>query len=112
MTVAGRVVFSPVRQPMGENKWLAPLLVFVAVMALWEAAVRLLQVPVFLLPPPSAILTTFINNAGTLLLYGFNTFRQAFLGFAIGCGLGDSGGDGHGAVADDLRCAGTAGSGL
>ncbi|MCC6456610.1 MAG: ABC transporter permease [Caldilineaceae bacterium] len=88
MTAAGRVVPSAARQPMGENKWLAPLIVFVAVMALWEAAVRLLQVPVFLLPPPSAILTTFVSNAGTLLLYGFNTFRQAFFGFAIGCGLG------------------------
>jgi NitT/TauT family transport system permease protein len=55
---------------------------------LWEATVRLMQVPVFLLPPPSAILTTFLNNAGMLLLYGFNTFRQAFLGFAIGCALG------------------------
>ena len=71
-----------------ENKWLAPLIVFVAVMVLWEAAVRLLQVPVFLLPAPSAILTTFIANAGMLLLYGFNTFREAILGFAIGCGLG------------------------
>ena len=71
-----------------ENKWLAPLIVFVAVMVLWEAAVRLLQVPVFLLPAPSAILATFIANAGMLLLYVFNTFREAILGFAIGCGLG------------------------
>jgi NitT/TauT family transport system permease protein len=47
-----------------------------------------LQVPVFLLPAPSAILTTFFANAAELLLYGFNTFRQAAIGFAIGCGLG------------------------
>ena len=72
----------------GENKWLAPLVVFVTVMALWEAAVRLLQVPVFLLPAPSAILMTFVGNAGTLLFYGFNTFRQALIGFGIGCGAG------------------------
>lgn len=72
----------------GENKWLAPLIVFVVVAILWEAVVRLFQIPVFLLPAPSDILTTFFANAGELLLYGFNTFRQAIIGFAIGCGLG------------------------
>lgn len=71
-----------------ENKWLAPLIVLVAVMAVWEVAVRVLQVPTFLLPAPSDILLTFVGNAGELLLYGFNTFRQAIVGFAIGCGMG------------------------
>jgi NitT/TauT family transport system permease protein len=70
------------------NRWLAPLIVFVAVSAIWEAAVWLMQVPVFLLPAPSAILSAFSANAGELLLYGFNTFRQAIIGFAIGCGAG------------------------
>jgi NitT/TauT family transport system permease protein len=78
----------PVKPQRGDNQWLAPVLVFVVVTLLWEASVRLLQVPVFLLPAPSAILATFFANAGELLLYGFNTFRQAAIGFAIGCGLG------------------------
>jgi NitT/TauT family transport system permease protein len=47
-----------------------------------------LQVPVFLLPAPSAILMAFFASAPELLLYGFNTFRQALIGFAIGCGAG------------------------
>ncbi len=72
----------------GDNRWLAPVLVFVVVMLLWEAAVRLMQVPVFILPPPSAILSVFVADAGMLLLYGFNTFRQAIIGFAIGCSGG------------------------
>lgn len=88
MSAAETVAVARASQARGENKWLAPLVVFVAVMALWEAAVRLFQVPVFLLPPPSDILMTFFINAGELLLYGFNTFRQALIGFAIGCGLG------------------------
>jgi NitT/TauT family transport system permease protein len=75
-------------QTSGENKWLAPLMVFVAVALLWEGAVRGLQVPPFLLPAPSAILTVFVANAGELYLYGYNTFRQALIGFAIGCGAG------------------------
>ena len=89
MTVAeaapsARASAPPDRVPR-ENQWLAPLVVFVVVMALWETVVRVLQVPVFLLPTPSAIATTFVANAPELLLYGFNTFRQALIGFAIGC---------------------------
>lgn len=72
----------------GDNKWLAPLVVFVVATVAWELLVRFLQIPVFLLPAPSVILSVFFANAGELLLYGFNTFRQAIIGFAIGCGLG------------------------
>jgi NitT/TauT family transport system permease protein len=88
MSVAGSVAPGQRTQASGENKWLAPLVVFVAVLVIWEGVVRLLQVPVFLLPPPSDILTTFFANAGELLYYGFNTFRQALIGFVIGCGMG------------------------
>lgn len=88
MTAAGSTMASSPRPASRENKWLAPLLVFVVVGGIWEVAVRLLQVPVFLLPAPSSILTIFFANAGELFLYGFNTFRQAIVGFVIGCGLG------------------------
>ena len=88
MTTTSVVAVGTAPALRAERKWLAPLLVFVIMTALWEVAVRLLQVPVFLLPPPSAILTTFFGNAGELFSYGLNTFRQAILGFAIGCGLG------------------------
>jgi NitT/TauT family transport system permease protein len=93
MNVAGAVAAGEsqrtnAKTARGENKWLAPALVFVVVALLWEVAVRWLQVPVFLLPAPSAIMTTFFANAGELLLYGYNTFRQAAIGFAIGCGMG------------------------
>lgn len=93
MSVAGAVTPAKVKSPrptdaQRENQWFAPLVVFVVVSVVWEALVRLLQVPVFLLPAPSAILATFFANASELLLYGFNTFRQALIGFAIGCGLG------------------------
>ena len=88
-----------------EKPWVAPLVVLVVVGALWEAAVWLLRVPVFILPAPSAIVTTFVTNAGELFTYGFNTvrqaligsveafdqmcaFRQALIGFGIGCGAG------------------------
>jgi NitT/TauT family transport system permease protein len=93
MSIAGTITPASKSQESGkrkssDNKWIAPLVVFVLVAVIWEAAVRLLQVPVFLLPSPSAILTAFFANAGELLLYGYNTFRQAIIGFTIGCGLG------------------------
>lgn len=71
-----------------KSRWLAPVVVFVLVALLWEVGVYLLNVPVFLLPPPSAIIVAFIANIADLFLYGFHTFRQAIIGFAIGCGLG------------------------
>jgi len=93
MSIAGAVAAANAkakgsRMAGRQNKWLAPISVFVVVALLWEIGVRLLQVPVFLLPPPSAIVTTFLNNSGELFLYGFNTFHEAITGFAIGCGLG------------------------
>src|SRR5690349_19628267 len=90
MSIAGAVTSSTSksRRVRKENRWLAPIVVFVLVAVLWELIVRLFNVPVFLLPPPSAIIAAFLANAGDLFLYGFHTFRQAIIGFAIGCGLG------------------------
>jgi NitT/TauT family transport system permease protein len=73
---------------MNLRRYAAPLIVFVAVTALWEVAVALFNIPVFLLPAPRQILSTFVANAGPLFLYGFNTFREAITGFAIGCSAG------------------------
>jgi NitT/TauT family transport system permease protein len=67
---------------------LPPLIVFVAAVALWELIVLIFQPPVFLLPAPHEILATFFANFAELWTYGFNTFRQAIAGFAIGCSLG------------------------
>ena len=67
---------------------LPPLLVMVGALALWELGVLIFKPPVFILPAPHAILTAFMQNLGTLFLYGFNTFREAFSGFVIGCGAG------------------------
>ena len=41
---------------------LLPLLVGIIVLAAWEVSVRWLQVPVFVLPPPSLIARSFIEN--------------------------------------------------
>lgn len=64
--------------------WFTTTTIFVALVIGWEAVVRLGDVPVYLLPSPSAVLerllarwTVFASNAGTTLV-------EALAGFAVG----------------------------
>jgi NitT/TauT family transport system permease protein len=63
-------------------------LAFALVLGLWEAAVRLFGVPLYLLPAPSQVLATFAERPAYLLRIGLVTFANAFTGCLIGCGLG------------------------
>jgi NitT/TauT family transport system permease protein len=79
--------------PAARRAWrldsiLAPIVVLMAALLLWEAVVYLWQPPVFLLPAPHQIWAAFTANLGNLFAYGFNTFLEALGGFAVGCGLG------------------------
>ena len=71
-----------------QRPWVAPLIVFVAAVALWEGLVLIFQPPVFLLPPPSLIWQSFAGQFAQLMGYGLNTFLEALGGFLIGCALG------------------------
>ena len=71
-----------------QNSFLPPILTFALGIALWEAAVRLLNIPLYLLPAPSGIVETFLQQPGYLLRIGLYTFSEALAGFAIGCTLG------------------------
>jgi NitT/TauT family transport system permease protein len=48
------------------SELLPPLAFGLAVLALWEAGVRLMHVPAIILPPPSAIATRFATSIPTL----------------------------------------------
>ena len=78
--------------PTRVESWLRaiwpPLLTFVLVIGLWEAAVRGLGIPIYLLPAPSQILATFLERPGYLLRIGLATFSNALAGCVIGCTLG------------------------
>jgi NitT/TauT family transport system permease protein len=67
---------------------LVPILTFLLMLALWEAVVRGFGVPLYLLPAPSGIAETFLQQPGYLLRIGLYTFGEALAGFAIGCTLG------------------------
>ena len=67
---------------------LYPVGVVLVVLVIWEAGTRLLEVPAFLLPPPSAIAVSFIANAPLLLFHGWITTAEILLGFALSIVVG------------------------
>ncbi len=73
-----------------ETAWslIPPAFVLLLGLVLWEAVVRGFGIPIYLLPAPSSILATFSAQPAFLLRIGLWTFREALLGFAIGCTLG------------------------
>jgi len=58
------------------------------VLVIWEAGTRMLEVPAFLLPPPSDIAVSFIANAPLLLFHGWITTAEILLGFALSIVVG------------------------
>ena len=71
-----------------QNSILPPLVTFVLLIGLWEAGVRFLGIPLYLLPAPSGIAEAFLAQPGYLIQIGLFTFSEALAGFAIGCTLG------------------------
>jgi NitT/TauT family transport system permease protein len=58
---------------------LAPVALVVLLLAGWEAAVRLLQVPAYVLPAPSAIARAAAGNEAVLLHSAWNTLSMALV---------------------------------
>ncbi len=64
------------------------VLVFVLVILAWELVVWAFNVQVYLLPAPHIIAQTLLDQAGSLFDKGLYTFREALIGYLIGCLLG------------------------
>ena len=68
--------------------YLPAILLLPAGLIAWELIVRVFNIQGFLLPAPSLILQTFVDNSAALLDRGWYTFQEALGGFVLGCGLG------------------------
>jgi NitT/TauT family transport system permease protein len=72
-------------------KLLAPLLLIILLLGAWELACRVLGVPVYLLPTPSAIGLALAQGWPVLLASAWNTLSTALIGLAAAsltaCGL-------------------------
>src|SRR5271166_3729637 len=63
---------------------LPPFAFGLAILAIWEAGVRLLHVPAIILPPPSAIAVRFATSIPTLAADFRQTIQGMLAGYAIG----------------------------
>lgn len=72
--------------PSGQA-FVVPAIFFVVIVGSWEAAVRILEVPLYILPTPSVIITSFAKEWVGLIPHARITTWEAFLGFMIGNGL-------------------------
>jgi NitT/TauT family transport system permease protein len=74
-----------------RSGWITRLAPFAGVLfflVVWEIGVRLLKVPVYLMPPPSDVAMTFVDNFQKLLYHGWITTYEMLLGYALAVGVG------------------------
>lgn len=65
-----------------------PLVILLALLALWQLAVVLTDVPRYILPAPLAVLTALIDQAPLLLRHASVTLAEILLGLLLGSLLG------------------------
>ena len=83
---------TPTDEPTTNGEWLLrtvlPTLVFVLAIAGWEALVRINQIPPYVLPAPSLVLTTLWDNLGSLMTSWLFTVKITFGALLLSAVLG------------------------
>lgn len=64
-------------------RWLPPIILSIVTIVLWEAVVRLFSISTFIVPAPSLIAVSLVENQGTLLQATVVTAREILFGFVI-----------------------------
>ncbi len=64
------------------------VILFLAVIAVWEGATRLLDVETFILPKPSEIMDSFFDTFDVIWTAGYHTLQESLGGFIAGTILG------------------------
>jgi NitT/TauT family transport system permease protein len=67
---------------------LSPWLFTIGLFVVWEAAVHIFKIPVFFLPPPTAIAQAFVDYSGPLARNSWITLQTTLIGFALAVGFG------------------------
>ena len=71
------------RTLQGLSRMVPAALLLAAVLIAWEVLVRVLAVPVFVLPPPSSIAEVLVNRQGDLLKAALITGEEVLYGFVL-----------------------------
>jgi NitT/TauT family transport system permease protein len=67
---------------------LSPWLFTIGLIVFWEAAVYIFKIPVFFLPPPTAIAQAFVDYSGPIARNSWITLETTLIGFALAVGFG------------------------
>jgi ABC-type nitrate/sulfonate/bicarbonate transport system permease component len=78
----------PDRRTSAVDRWIAPTLFLVTLASIWELWSRWRDVPRWLLPPPSVIATTLMEDRGLLVRHTGVTLAEVVLGFALAVVVG------------------------
>jgi len=65
-----------------------PVVVFVVLLIVWEAAVPLFSIQQIVLPPPSGVAVTLVDTAGPILFHARQTLMTTLIGFGAAVVLG------------------------
>lgn len=76
------VEIAPPAERRSRTGWLVPALVAVGCFVLWQGLVDLFAVPIYLLPPPSAVAVKMVDDFGYFLVEAIPTMTAIALGFA------------------------------
>ncbi|MDD4903876.1 MAG: ABC transporter permease [Candidatus Bipolaricaulis sp.] len=69
---------------MTARRFVLPVLLFLAAVALWEIAVRAFAVPAYILPAPTRVVATFFRHFPLLLGHAGVTLAEILLGLLLG----------------------------
>jgi NitT/TauT family transport system permease protein len=67
---------------------LSPWIFTIGLFVVWEAAVHIFKIPVFFLPPPTAIAQAFVDYSGPLARNSWITLQTTLIGFGLAVGFG------------------------
>src|SRR5215469_4682281 len=84
MALSERVLLD--RDKLAE--YLTPIGFGISIIALWEVAVRLFRIPLYIIPPPSSILVEYARNFHRIWDYTLVTGMETLSGFAVAILLG------------------------
>ena len=70
------------------SKLVLPVVILLAVLGMWEAAVHFFEIKHFILPPPSKIVVTLFVEREQLLQHSLITLQEMLFGFALAVSIG------------------------
>lgn len=79
---------SKTRRSSNKARWITPIIVIVAVLALWQAACSLGIIPTYMIPSPIDVCIALVRDAELLSMHSWVTLCEALAGLGLGIAIG------------------------